>query len=168
MRDVRREPFCERAAQPFLVRSVQTSANSRTGGSEKRGLRRRCARGERRARLLSFGPLLKVREEALDEGRVLNARNHLELAAAAPTRLNIDCEHAFEPVHPRHDPGAATHADRGQGLVRYRLKTAYRDGTTDIVLEPLDFLARLAALVPPPWMHLTRLCSAPHSLVYAE
>ena len=36
-----------------------------------------------------------------------------------------------------------------QGQVRYRLKTSYRDGTTHIVLEPLDFLARLAALVPP-------------------
>lgn len=43
-----------------------------------------------------------------------------------------------------------------QGQVRYRLKTPYRDGTTHIVLEPLDFIARLAALVPPPRMHLTR------------
>jgi hypothetical protein len=31
-----------------------------------------------------------------------------------------------------------------------------RDGTTHIVLEPLDFIARLAALVPPPRVHLTR------------
>ena len=45
---------------------------------------------------------------------------------------------------------------RSQGQVRYRLKTAYRDGTTHIVLEPLDFIARLAALVPPPRVHLTR------------
>jgi hypothetical protein len=44
----------------------------------------------------------------------------------------------------------------GQGQVRYRLKTPYRDGTTDIVLEPVDFMARLAALVPPPRVHLTR------------
>jgi hypothetical protein len=40
-----------------------------------------------------------------------------------------------------------------QGQVRYRLKTSYRDGTTHIVLEPLDFIARLAALVPPPRVH---------------
>jgi hypothetical protein len=40
------------------------------------------------------------------------------------------------------------------GQVRYQLKTAYRDGTTHIVLEPLDLMARLAALVPPPRMHL--------------
>jgi hypothetical protein len=43
-----------------------------------------------------------------------------------------------------------------RGQVRYRLKTPYRDGTTHIVLEPLDFVARLAALVPPPRVHLTR------------
>ena len=35
-------------------------------------------------------------------------------------------------------------------------KTPYRDGTTHIVLEPMDLMARLAALVPPPRMHLTR------------
>jgi len=35
------------------------------------------------------------------------------------------------------------------GQVRYTLKTPYRDGTTHIVLEPLDLMARLAALVPP-------------------
>ena len=43
-----------------------------------------------------------------------------------------------------------------QGHVRYRLKSPYRDGTRDIVLEPLEFIARLAALVPPPRVHLTR------------
>ena len=32
------------------------------------------------------------------------------------------------------------------GQVRYTLKTPYRDGTTHIVLEPLDLMARLAAL----------------------
>jgi Putative transposase len=42
------------------------------------------------------------------------------------------------------------------GQVRYTLKTPYRDGTTHIVLEPLDLMARLAALVPTPRMHLTR------------
>ena len=55
------------------------------------------------------------------------------------------------------------------GHVRYTLKTPYRDGTTHIVLEPLDFMARLAALVPPPRMHLTRYHGvfAPHSKLRA-
>src|SRR5690606_38308459 len=42
------------------------------------------------------------------------------------------------------------------GHVRYTRKTPYRDGTAPIVIEPLDFMARLAALMPPPRMHLTR------------
>ena len=44
-----------------------------------------------------------------------------------------------------------------QGNIRYRLKTPYRDGTTDVVFEPLDFIARLAALVPTPRVNLTRV-----------
>jgi len=43
-----------------------------------------------------------------------------------------------------------------QGNVRYRLKTPYRDGTTEVILEPLDFMSRLAALVPTPRINLTR------------
>ncbi len=42
------------------------------------------------------------------------------------------------------------------GLVRYQLKTPYRDGTTHVFFEPHDFLARLAALVPRPRVNLTR------------
>jgi hypothetical protein len=42
------------------------------------------------------------------------------------------------------------------GNIRYTLKTPYRDGTTAIIFEPFDFLARLAALVPLPRVHLTR------------
>ena len=43
-----------------------------------------------------------------------------------------------------------------QGKVVYLLKTPYRDGTTHMVFEPLDFIARLAALVPRPRVNLTR------------
>ena len=53
--------------------------------------------------------------------------------------------------------------------MRYRLKTPYRDGTTHIVLEPVDFIARLAALVPPPRKHLTHFHGvfAPHAALRA-
>ena len=40
--------------------------------------------------------------------------------------------------------------------IRYQLKTPYRDGTTHVIFEPLDFIARLAALVPKPRVTLTR------------
>ena len=33
---------------------------------------------------------------------------------------------------------------------------AYRDGTTYVIFEPLDFIARLAALMPKPRLNLTR------------
>ena len=36
------------------------------------------------------------------------------------------------------------------GKVVYSLKTPYRDGTTQVAFEPVDFIARLAALVPKP------------------
>ena len=39
-------------------------------------------------------------------------------------------------------------------------KTAWRDGTTHIVMSPMEFMQRLAALVPRPRMHLSRLVSA--------
>ena len=59
------------------------------------------------------------------------------------------------------------------GRVRYALKTPYQDGATHVIFEPLDFMyrmygmpraqgcagaaiARLAALVPKPRVHLTR------------
>jgi hypothetical protein len=42
------------------------------------------------------------------------------------------------------------------GRIRYELKTPYRDGTTHVIFEPRDLLARLAALVPKPRVNLTR------------
>jgi hypothetical protein len=42
------------------------------------------------------------------------------------------------------------------GHVRYELKTPYRDGTTHVIFEPMDFIARLVALVPKPRVNLTR------------
>jgi hypothetical protein len=42
------------------------------------------------------------------------------------------------------------------GQVVLTLKTPYRDGTTHIVMSPLEFMQRLAALVPRPRLHLIR------------
>jgi hypothetical protein len=66
------------------------------------------------------------------------------------------------------------------GQVRYELKTPWRNGTTHVIFEPLDFMyrmygmpraqgcagaaiARLVALVPKPRVHLTRFHSAGES-----
>jgi hypothetical protein len=42
------------------------------------------------------------------------------------------------------------------GQVVLTLKTPYRDGTTHIVMAPLEFMQRLAALIPRPRLHLIR------------
>jgi len=42
------------------------------------------------------------------------------------------------------------------GEVVLQLKTPYRDGTTHLVMTPLEFLQRLAALVPRPRLPLIR------------
>ena len=44
----------------------------------------------------------------------------------------------------------------GEGQVVLQLKSAWRDGTTHIKMSPLEFMQRLAALVPRPRLHLIR------------
>jgi len=42
------------------------------------------------------------------------------------------------------------------GRIVYRLRHRWRDGTTHVVFDPVDLVARLAALVPPPRANLVR------------
>ena len=42
------------------------------------------------------------------------------------------------------------------GRLLYRLKRPWRDGTTHIVMDPLELLEKLSALVPAPRVHLVR------------
>jgi len=50
------------------------------------------------------------------------------------------------------------------------LKTPYRDGTTHLVMSPLEFMQRLAALVPRPRLNLIRFHGvlAPNAKLRAE
>jgi hypothetical protein len=50
-----------------------------------------------------------------------------------------------------------------------QLKSPYRDGTTHIVMSPLELMQRLAALVPRPRLHLIRFHGvlAPHAKLRA-
>jgi hypothetical protein len=45
--------------------------------------------------------------------------------------------------------------DSQKNSSEYQLKTPYRNGTTHVVFEPLDFMAKLAALIPKPKVNLT-------------
>ena len=42
----------------------------------------------------------------------------------------------------------------GEGQVRLQLRQPWRDGTTDVVFDPVEFLGRLAVLVPRPRINL--------------
>ena len=44
----------------------------------------------------------------------------------------------------------------GQRSPINQLKSAFKDGTTHVVMSPLEFMQRLAALVPRPRLHLIR------------
>jgi Putative transposase len=62
--------------------------------------------------------------------------------------------------------GRAAHLDT-PGQRPHALKTPYRDGTTHVIFEPLDFLARSTSLVLSPRVNLTRfhgVFSANHRL----
>ena len=50
------------------------------------------------------------------------------------------------------------------GQIVYRLKRPYDDGTTHIVMSPMELMEKLAAIVPRPRVHLTRFHGilAPH------
>ena len=55
------------------------------------------------------------------------------------------------------------------GQVVLQLKSAYKDGTTHVVMSPLEFMQLLAALVPRPRLHLIRYHGvlAPHAKLRA-
>jgi hypothetical protein len=46
--------------------------------------------------------------------------------------------------------------ERPDGRVSVRLKRPWRDGTTHVVLTPLQLVERLVALIPPPGVHMIR------------
>lgn len=56
-------------------------------------------------------------------------------------------------MHPRPPFSNERHSLSREDQVVLELRVPFRDGTTHFVFEPLIFLERLAAVVPPPCMH---------------
>jgi Putative transposase len=81
------------------------------------------------------------------------------LSAHAEVRLAINERHKLEPLG-RYITRPAIANERLQrnraGQVVLQLKSPYHDGTTHSVMAPLEFMQRLAALVPRPRLHLIR------------
>src|SRR5690554_6845258 len=86
-------------------------------------------------------------------GKVAGSSLHAGVAARADERKKLErlCRYISRPAVSE----KRLSLTRG-GNVRYQLKTPYRDGTTHVIFEPLDFIAKLAALVPKPRVNLTR------------
>jgi hypothetical protein len=86
-------------------------------------------------------------------GKVAGFSLHAGVAARADERKKLErlCRYIARPAVSEKRLSLLTN-----GNVRYELKTPYRDGTTHVIFEPLDFIARLVALVPKPRFNLTR------------
>ena len=93
--------------------------------------------------------------EPFDEavGKVAGFSLHAGVAARADERQKLErlCRYIARPA-----VSGKRLSLLSNGPVRYELKTPYRDGTTHIIFEPMDFIARLVALVPKPRVNLTR------------
>lgn len=78
---------------------------------------------------------------------------HAGVAAKAHERAKLErlCRYIARPAVSSKRLSLTQH-----GKIQYALKTPYRDGTTHVIFEPLDFIARLCALVPKPRANLTR------------
>ena len=82
---------------------------------------------------------------------------HAGVRCAAEQRSDLEqlCRYITRPAIANERPSV-----NPAGQVVLKLKTAYRDGTSHIVMSPLEFMQRLAALVPRPRLHLIRFHGA--------
>ncbi len=78
---------------------------------------------------------------------------HANVSIPAHDRMRLErrCRYAARPA-------VATErlSNLPDGRLLYRLKRPWRNGTTAVIFEPQDLLAKLAALVPAPRVHLVR------------
>ena len=98
-------------------------------------------------------PPRDVNESSASVGTVSGFSRHAGVAAKAHQRDKLErlCRYIARPALSEKRLSLTS-----QGNIRYTLKTPYRDGTTHVLFEPLDFIARLAALIPKPRVNLTR------------
>ena len=119
----------------------------------------RIAVGSQRGKKVFTLKTLPAREDEIDEinGQTLAKGGgfslHAGVSAKAYQRDKVErlCRYIARPAVSTHRLERLP-----DGRISYELKTPYKNGTTHVVFEPLDFIARLAALVPKPRFHLTR------------
>jgi hypothetical protein len=124
----------------------------------------RIALGPQQGRKVFTLQTLPARDDAYGDalGKAAGFSLHAGVATKAHQRDKLErlCRYIARPAVCEKRLSLTAH-----GKVQYKLKTPYRDGTTHVFFGPLDFIARLAALVPKPRVNLTRFHSvfAPNS-----
>lgn len=115
----------------------------------------RIAVGRQAGRKVFTLQTLPACEESFDNGvgKVAGFSLHAGVSARADERKKLErlCRYISRPAVCEKRLSLTPN-----GNVRYQLKTPYWDGTTHVIFEPLDFIAKLAALVPKPRVNLTR------------
>lgn len=86
-------------------------------------------------------------------GKMAGFSLHAGVSAKADERAKLErlCRYISRPAISVHRLSLTE-----QGNIRYELKTPYRNGTTHMIFEPLDFISKLASLIPAPRVNLTR------------
>jgi hypothetical protein len=104
-----------------------------------------------------YGQLANTSGFSLHAGVFANANE--------PDKLERLCRYISRPAISERRLSITDH-----GKVLYELKTPYRDGTTHIFFNPIDFIGKLVALIPPPRLNLTRFYGvfAPNSNLRAQ
>jgi hypothetical protein len=128
---------------------------------------------------IALGPRAGQKSAELKSGarptRALHASTVRQRARLQPTCSGVLCRRSTQgtrtPVSLYHPPRHCQRTTQRNhaGDVVLQLKSAYQDGTTHIVMSPLEFMQRLAALVPRPRLHLIRFHGmlAPHAKLRA-
>lgn len=110
-------------------------------------------KGKKIFSLQTLPPTFKETESAVLVGKVAGFSLHAGISVKAGQRDKLErlCRYISRPPVSVHRLSLTK-----QGKIRYELKTPYSNGTTHMIFEPLDFISKLAALVPMAGANLTR------------
>lgn len=132
--------------QPLLAEIYAASVRSRIAIGERAGLG-----------VLRIGKLVDPEEAAFVTGprstMIDGVSLHANVSVPAGDRRRLErlCRYIARP------PVSTERLSKlGDGRLLYRLKRRWRDGTTHVVFQPLELVEKLAAIVPPPRIHMIR------------
>ena len=132
--------------QPLLAEIYAASVRSRIAMGERAGLG-----------VLRIGELVDPEEAAFVTGprcaMIDGVSLHANVSVPARDRRRLEklCRYIARP------PVSTQRLSKlSDGRLLYRLKRKWRDGTTHVVFHPLELVEKLAAIVPPPRIHMVR------------